>query len=218
MTAASPTRLPLIPTLLVGLAIATMIALGVWQLQRRAEKESALALAATNPQRPAVAFPKLPPVDPAILFRPSSVHCLSVAGWQVEAGRAADGSVGYRHIAQCATGAEGPGVLVAIGVGQKPDDKPRWTGGQVEGWISEEPDHRPLLTRALGKAPPLRPMLIAKAAPAGLKPVAPPSAADLPNNHLAYAAQWFFFAAVAAIIYALALRRRNISAAGAQKP
>jgi cytochrome oxidase assembly protein ShyY1 len=218
MTAPSPTRLPLLPTILVALAVLVMIGLGMWQLQRRSEKAQALGLAATNPQRPAVAFPKLPPVDPAILFRRSSVHCLRVAGWQVEAGRAADGSTGYRHIAHCATGAEGPGVLVAIGVGQKPDQTPRWTGGQVRGWISEEPDHRPLLTRAFGKAPPLRPMLIASAAPAGFKPVAPPSAADIPNNHLAYAVQWFFFAAVAVIIYALALRRRNISVAGAQKP
>ncbi|WP_298400365.1 SURF1 family protein [Sphingobium sp.] len=206
-------RIPIIPTLLVALAVLTMIGLGIWQLQRRAEKEQALVLAAANPGRPAVAFPKLPPVDPDLLFRRSSIHCLNVVEWQVEAGRAADGSTGYRHIAHCATGAEGPGVLVAIGVGQKPDEKPVWTGGQVAGWISQEPDHRALLTRVDGKAPPLRPMLIASTAPAGLKPVAPPRAEDLPNNHLAYAVQWFFFAAVAVIIYILALRRRNATKA-----
>lgn len=201
--------IPLIPTVLVALAVLVMIGLGVWQLQRRAEKAQALALATTNPGRPAIAFPKLPPVEPEILFRPSSVHCLTVASWQVEAGRAADGSMGYRHIAHCSTGAEGPGVLIALGVGQKPDVTPRWNGGQVEGWISQEPDHRALLARIAGNIPPLRPMLIARQAPAGLKPVAPPSAADLPNNHLAYAVQWFVFAALATIIYILALRRRN---------
>jgi cytochrome oxidase assembly protein ShyY1 len=52
-------------------------------------------------------------------------------------------------------------------------------------------------------------MLIAEQAPEGLKPVAPPSVEDVPNNHLAYAVQWFFFAAVAAFIYVLALRRRT---------
>ena len=207
-------RIPLIPTILVALAVLAMIGLGVWQFQRRAEKEAAIALAAANPGRPAVAFPKLPPVAPDILFRPSSVHCLRVVGWQVEAGRAADGSSGYRHIAQCATGAEGPGALVAIGLGQKPDDIPAWTGGQVGGWISEEPDHRALLTRIGGRATLLRPMLIAREAPAGLKRLAPPSAADVPNNHLAYAVQWFFFAAVAVVIYMLALRRRNLSGNG----
>ncbi|WP_372530296.1 SURF1 family protein [Sphingobium abikonense] len=202
-------RIPILPTLLVILAVLTMIGLGLWQLDRRAEKRDAIALAQANPQRPSVAFPMLPPVAPDLLFRPSSVHCLRVVDWRVEAGRAADGSTGYRHIAECATGAEGPGVLVAVGVGQKPDQRPDWPGGQVAGWISQEPDHRALLSRIGGKAPPLRPMLIARSAPAGLKPLAPPSAADLPNNHLAYAVQWFIFAALAMLIYGLALRRRG---------
>lgn len=201
-------RLPVIPTLIVAALIAVMIGLGFWQLDRRAEKNAAIAMAAANPGRAPVAFPALPPVPPELLFRPSSVVCLRVVGWQVVAGRAADGSVGYRHIAQCATGAEGPGALVALGVGQRPDERVKWTGGRVEGWLSEEPDHRALITRLGGKAPPLRPMLVARAAPAGLKPVAPPGAADVPNNHLAYAVQWFLFAGIAAAIYILALRRR----------
>lgn len=203
-------RLPVIPTLVVAALIAVMIGLGFWQLDRRAEKDAAIAMAAANPGRPPVAFPALPPVPPEILFRPSSLVCLRVVGWQVVAGRAADGSVGYRHIARCATGAEGPGALVALGVGQRPDERVKWTGGRVEGWLSEEPDHRALITRLAGKAPPLRPMLVARAAPAGLKPVAPPGAADVPNNHLAYAVQWFLFAAIAAAIYILALRRRAL--------
>ena len=149
-----PTRIPILPTLLVILAALTMIGLGIWQLERRAEKRDAIALAAANPQRPSVAFPMLPPIAPDLLFRRSSVHCLRVVDWRVEAGRAADGSTGYRHIARCATGAEGPGVMVALGVGQKPDQAPAWNGGQVEGWISQEPDHRPLLARIGGPADP----------------------------------------------------------------
>lgn len=206
-------RIPLIPTLLVALAVAAMIGLGVWQLQRRTEKDSAISMIRANPAKPAISFPKLPPVDPAILFRPSSLHCLTVVGWQVEAGQAADGSSGYRYIAQCTTGAEGPGALVNMGVTSKPDLKPAWTGGQVAGWISEEPDHRSLLVRLMGKAPPLRPMLVARAAAPGLKPSAPPHVEDIPNNHLAYAVQWFIFAGVALIIYVLALRWRSKPAA-----
>ncbi|WP_022682529.1 SURF1 family protein [Sphingobium bisphenolivorans] len=201
-------RLPLIPTLIVLAAVAVMIALGCWQLQRRSEKEAMLALAAANSGKPAVSYPAMAPVPPDLLFRPSSLHCLRVVGWRTEAGRAADGSTGYRQIAECATGAEGPGALVTVGVVQKPDAKPAWTGGQVRGWIAEEPDHRSLLTRMTGKAMPLRPMLIAAQAPAGMKPAARPSAADVPNNHLAYAVQWFFFAAVAVIIYLLAVAKR----------
>lgn len=203
------TRLPIIPTLIVAAAVLVMIGLGVWQLQRRAEKETMLALAAANPARPATSYPAMAPVPPELLFRRSSLHCLQVVGWRTEAGRAADGSTGYRYIAECSTGAEGPGALVALGVTQKPDSKPHWTGGQVSGWIAEEPDHRSLLTRMSGKAMPLRPMLIAAQPPQGLKAVAPPSAADVPNNHLAYAVQWFFFAAVALVIYLLAVRRRT---------
>lgn len=201
-------RLPFIPTLIVAAAVLVMVGLGVWQLQRRAEKDAMLVLVAANPARPAVAFPAFPPVAPELLFRRSSVHCLNVVGWRTEAGRAADGSTGYRYIADCATGAEGPGVLVAVGVAGKPDAKPQWTGGQMRGWISEEPDHRSLIERIGGKAPPLRPMLIAGEAVPGLKPLAPPDVADVPNNHLAYAVQWFFFAAIAVVIYLLALRRR----------
>ncbi len=201
-------RVPIFATLLVLIGVAAMIGLGVWQLQRRAEKEAGIAMAAANPGKPAISFPALPPVPQAILFRPSSVHCLRVVGWRTEAGHGADGSTGYRYIAECTTGAEGPGALVVMGVTQKPDFKPGWTGGQVRGWLSEEPDHRALLTRILGKAPPLRPMLIAREAAPGLKPSAPPSAADVPNNHLAYAVQWFLFAGIALIIYALAVRKR----------
>ena len=42
-----------------------------------------------------------------------------------------------------------------------------------------------------------------------LQPSAPPSIGDIPNNHLGYAFQWFFFAAAALVIYLLALRGRR---------
>jgi surfeit locus 1 family protein len=38
--------------------------------------------------------------------------------------------------------------------------------------------------------------------------LARPDPRDIPNNHLAYAVQWFLFATVAAVIYALALAKR----------
>lgn len=204
-------RFPLFATLMVVAAVLVMIGLGVWQLQRRGQKEAMLALVSANPAKPAISFPMMPPVPAELLFRRSSVHCLHVVGWQTEAGRAADGSIGYRYIARCSTGAEGPGLLVALGVAKQPDLTPNWKGGQVQGWISEEPDHRTLLSRFTANALPLRPMLISERAPEGLKAVAPPSAKDVPNNHLAYAVQWFFFAAVALLIYMLALRKRSPS-------
>ena len=42
----------------------------------------------------------------------------------------------------------------------------------------------------------------------GLQPSAPPALASIPNSHRGYAVQWFLFAAIAALIYGLALRQR----------
>ena len=75
--------------------------------------------------------------------------------------------------------------------------------------IAERPAGQTLVARLFGGAAPREAMLIADRAAPGLEPTAPPSPADIPNNHLAYAVQWFLFASVAAIIYALALWRRD---------
>jgi len=50
--------------------------------------------------------------------------------------------------------------------------------------------------------------LVAAGAPPGLEQSAPPTLASIPNNHRSYALQWFSFAAIALIIYGLALRKR----------
>ncbi|MGD9810843.1 MAG: SURF1 family cytochrome oxidase biogenesis protein [Sphingobium sp.] len=206
-----PRRWPLVPTLLVLAAAAAMVGLGFWQVQRAGQKEAFIALVRANPARPAVSYPELGPVPPELMFRRSSLHCLSVDGWQAEAGRATDGSTGFRYIAHCLTGAEGPGALVATGIGGRPDLKPDWKGGDVSGWIAEEPDHRSLLAHLTGPKVVLRPMLIAQVPPVeGLKASAPPRTEDIPNNHRSYAVQWFCFAAIALIIYVLALRRREL--------
>lgn len=202
-------RPPLIPTLLVASACALMVALGIWQLRRAAEKEALIALYEANRAMSSeIAFPAMPPVPETALFRASQAFCLAPVGWRVAAGRAASGESGFRYIAECQTGAEGPGLLADMGVARKPDLKPAWHGGMVAGIVTLEPDSRSLISRLAGKSPPLRPMLVARAPAPGLKPSAPPTTRDVPNNHLAYAVQWFLFAGVAAIIYALALRRR----------
>lgn len=210
MNLALPRRFPIVPTLLVALAVAAMIALGIWQIERAGQKEALLAHLAANPSRPPIAYPAFGPVASDSLFRRSAVVCLSVERWQEEAGRAKDGSTGFRQIAHCRTGAEGPGALISIGVAGKPGTKPTWTGGEVSGWITEEPDHRSLLAHLVGPKVVLRPMLIADTAhDSALKAPALPSTEDIPNNHIGYAIQWFGFALAAAIIYILALGRRQ---------
>ncbi len=204
---------PLVPTLLVLSAIAAMLMLGIWQLKRAGQKEALIHEVQHNPALPPRAFPATGPVKPELTFRRASVHCLRVVGWQVEAGRAADGTAGFRYIAQCATGAEGQGALIALGIGGRPDMKLAWTGGTVSGWISKEPDHRSLLAQMTGPEVVLRPMLVAALSPIkDLKSSNPPRVEDIPNNHRSYAFQWFSFAAIALIIYVLALKRREAKA------
>jgi cytochrome oxidase assembly protein ShyY1 len=197
-------RFPLIATIVVGLAIAAMIALGVWQLDRRAEKQAALAHYAANMGKPVMAFPRLA-VGDEYLFRRATAFCLSPVGWQSQGGRDIKGGNGYRQIAQCRTGIEGPALLVDVGVAPDPKFKPVWKGGAVTGMITHAPDHLPIFVSMFGDHPKSL-MLIADQAAPGLEPTARPELSSVPNNHLAYAVQWFLFATVAAIIYVLALR------------
>ena len=205
-----PRHWPVVPTVLVALAVLAMVGLGVWQLQRHEEKQAVIALLRSNLDKGAVAFPKMGPVAPEMLFRRSSFHCLQVESWTSEAGRAADGSSGFRSIAHCSTGAEGPGALVALGVARRPDLRPNWTGGTISGRIVEEPDHRSLLAHLTGPKLVLRPMLVADASPdPQFKAPAPPDVASVPDNHFGYAIQWFLFAVIALVIYVIALRHRE---------
>jgi surfeit locus 1 family protein len=199
-------RFPVIATILVGLAIATMIALGIWQLERRGEKEALLAQLAANQHLAPIAFPAIP-VGDELLFRRASVFCLMPVAWQSRGGRDALGNPGWRQIASCSTGAEGPGVMVQIGIALTADAKPAWRGGKVSGYISHAPSDVPMIVAAFSHAPKTL-MLVADPPLAGL--AANPSAdlSSVPNNHLAYAVQWFLFALVAGVIYAIALWRR----------
>ena len=197
-------RVPILSTILVGLAVAAMIGLGVWQLQRREQKLADLTVLAANPGLPPIAFPQ-PAVGDQLLFRRASALCLKPTGLSLEgAGRA-----GFRVIARCATGAKGPGFAVQLGTTRDPGFKPAWSGGPVAGMISHVPSETPLIASLFGKQAPKELMLVAATPAPGLAASEMPSIDSVPNNHLAYAVQWFLFAAIAAVIYGLALRRRR---------
>ncbi len=196
-------RLPIVATILVLAAVAAMIGLGVWQLQRRTEKLATLAVLAANPSKPAIAMPS-PAIGDDLLFRRASAVCLAPISFST----AGAGNAGYRIIAQCSTGVEGPGFAVQLGTTRDVDFKPRWVGGQVSGLLSHAPSDRPLIAGLFGKAPPQPLLLVADKPAPGLAANAMPSIESIPNNHLAYAVQWFAFAAIALVIYGLALRRR----------
>ena len=198
-------RLPVLPTLIVAAACLTMIGLGIWQLQRSGEKEALIERYRAAAGRPPVAWPSLPPADDELLYRRSEGFCTEVVGWRAVAGRNRAGQSGWSNIAACRTGGlEGPGMQVDMGWSRSHEPPRGWRGGAVSGVIAPDREHR---IRLVSEAP----------AP-GLQPSARPNPEDLPNNHLMYAFQWFFFAAVAALIYVLALRRRQRVAAEPPRP
>lgn len=187
-------RPPLIPTIFVALAAAAMIGLGFWQLRRAQWKEGLLHRYAVASRLPEIAYPPIPPAGDTLLFRRASGFCLQVVGWRAVAGRGVGGESGWSHIAACRTGgAEGPGMQVDAGWSRS-DKPPAWRGGEVQGVIGQDRVHRIRLVSATGLG--------------GLAASAPPSLDSIPNNHRAYAVQWFIFAALTAAIYLLALRRR----------
>lgn len=182
-------RVPILPTLIVLAACATMVGLGVWQLGRMDEKAELLAryAAAEQSSEPA-AFP-MTGDGAAVWFRRSEVVCDTVMAVQPVAGTAASGAKGWAMRAQCSSG-DGRQALVDLGF-SRDLALPEWDGGKATGVIAPGP------------------RLIADPALAGLEPLAKPDPAELPNNHFAYAMQWFFFAITALVIYALALRARS---------
>lgn len=201
-------RFPLLPTLLVAAAVATMVALGIWQLRRADEKAELAARYARNAALPPIALPAGALPDETLLYRRATAFCLEPVEWRLTGGRSASGRAGTRYLAECRTGAEGPGFVADMGVSSDPRATPAWRGGDVTGRIVAEPSRSSLVQRLRGLGAPPRPMIVAERAAPGLEPSAPP-AADAPNNSLFYAFQWFFFAAAAALIYVLALRRRR---------
>ncbi|MDP3674108.1 MAG: SURF1 family protein [Novosphingobium sp.] len=186
-------RIPLFATLVVIAAIATMIALGVWQLQRRDQKEALIArYTQVETLSSSVPWPRDAAAAEAALFRHAQVRCNRVLAQGATAGRNQTGTMGWAQTARCALDGGGE-ATVALGWTQAPVVKP-WAGGAIEGLI------------APGEGGSVR--MIAGKPPAGLQPLARPDPRDIPNNHFAYAIQWFLFAGVAAVIYVLALRRK----------
>ena len=187
-------RIPIVATVIVLAAVAVMIRLGFWQIAQLHRKEALLARYAAARMLPPIAWPTAPLGETLPLFRKASGTCLRVADYRTRPGQSQSGEPGYLIIADCATGAEGPGMAVEMGWSKNPAAGRGWRGGAVSGTIAPDRDNRLRLVAAT----PLQ----------GLAASAPPSADSIPNNHRGYAIQWFLFALVALVIYVLALRKR----------
>ncbi|HET9429394.1 MAG TPA: SURF1 family cytochrome oxidase biogenesis protein [Allosphingosinicella sp.] len=199
-------RLPLLPTLIVAAAVAAMIGLGVWQLQRAEWKEGLIAEYKAAAQ--------LPPLDldpllesgsggtatlPPLAFRRVTVTCQArQLAPQLRGGRSRDGAGGYSYFLPCRPGSDGLAgrLFVNAGWSAMPHEELRLSAlGPTSGRLGAVEGDRIVLTRA--------------EAPEPLLPSAESGIENISNNHFLYALQWFFFAAAAALIYGLALRRRG---------
>lgn len=187
-------RLPVVATIVVALAVAVMIGLGIWQLGRAGEKQRLIEQYRAADKLPPIAFPAGPIAGDPPLFRWATGFCLRPVSKRSTAGQNRQGESGYAHIVNCSTGAEGPGMAVELGWSKDPNAKWQWAGGPVTGVIAPDRVNR------------IR--LVAATAPPGLQQSAMPSLRSIPNNHRSYAVQWFLFAAIALIIYGLAVRKR----------
>ena len=184
-------RIPVFATLVVVLAVAVMVALGFWQLGRKQEKEVLLARYAQAQKIGAeVAWPRNEAAQEELLYRRAWLQCEAVASHSGMAGRNARDEAGLAQTAQCVL-PDGGRALVVLGWSRQPDAATNWQGGEVHGIVAPGP--------RLVADPPL----------GGLEANAIPDPAEIPNNHLSYAVQWFFFAVTALVIYALALQKRR---------
>lgn len=197
-------RLPILPTLIVAAAVATMIGLGIWQLHRAQWKERLLGEYGAAAGLPALDLDPLlarggPP--PPLAFRRVLVTCHARdVRPDLHGGRSrANGQGGYSYFVPCRPGAAGLAGRLIVNAGWTPlpdNDRRLTVDGLVAGQLGPAEADGPITLTAAIATPPLAPSQ-------------PLSIEDIPNNHLSYAFQWFFFAAVAAVIYVLALRRHR---------
>lgn len=187
-------RLPVVPTIVVLIAVAIMIRLGFWQLDRLAEKEELLAhyTAAASDQAP-LPWPQSGEARLNMDYRQSAVDCKRVIKTRMLAGRNAKGEAGWAQLAFCETAAGFSHAEVVLGWSRHAQPV-AWSGGRAAGTF-----------RVTGQ---VNARIVADPPLAGLEANARPDPKDVPNNHLAYAVQWFLFALVALVIYALAVRKR----------
>ena len=204
-------RIPIIPTLITAIGVLILCGLGRWQLERRAWKHdliTRLDAAATLPPVSPREFLAAMQADISVQYRRAAIGCH--AGPRkpddLRPGSSADGTSGFFVVVSCRPNDLPPDIVAVAGWTRRVDAKDSVINLDHEfaGVVIERP---------YGNAPD-RPrfMLIPDAAVPPLGKPQQPRPADLPDNHLAYAGQWFGLAIALSAIYGLWLRRRSLAA------
>ncbi|GAA0617229.1 SURF1 family protein [Brevundimonas kwangchunensis] len=227
-------RFPWILTLVCALALALLLSLGVWQVQRLQWKSGLIAAAEAAAAMPPV--PVMQAYRPTDEFRSVIIDCPGLATAPfVELQTIEDGQAGVRLISVCPLPSEPMVTLVDRGfvpdtVSARPPVQPSTTPVRIVGQVRMPPepsqfapppegnhfyarDHQ-AMGRALGADKWLAsPMIFATTSSnpdwQALRPHAPPAAFS--NNHLGYAMTWFGLA-IALVGFYIALLRRKLSA------
>ncbi|MFE9082558.1 SURF1 family protein [Brevundimonas sp. NPDC003935] len=232
MTSAARPRFPIILTILAVLLLGSLLALGVWQVQRMQWKEGLIAgaeAAAGQPPLPLEEALKLK--DPE--FRRVLLTCRGLAAAPfVELQSIENSDAGVRLVSACAVEG-GPTLLVDRGfVAAEISARPPVNAADtmpvvITGVLRRAPAPSALtpppaedrfygrdaeaMARALKVEGPISPFTVFATTSTNpdwgaLKPSAPPAA--FTNNHLGYALTWFGLAVALIAFYAVLLRRR----------
>lgn len=195
----------------VFVLVAMLSGLGVWQLQRAAWKADLVAKLEAAPS-----LPLLEPQDfldarlglKSVQYRRAQHICRpgTVKPYDLKGGSSRGGQGGFLVLVSCRPNDRPPDIVVVAGWTRRPDAMSLSynVDTMFEGLVIERPygdaEGRPQF------------MLIPTTAIAGLERSRLPSARDLPDNHLAYAGQWFGLAGALLVIFGIWVRRRQVVA------
>lgn len=206
-------RLPPAATALTLVMLAVLASLGLWQLERHDWKTALLAQLIANSAAPVRPLPST--LAGADEFAPVSLSCRWLGQAVRLPGSGPGGAAGERVYQRCQPGDGGAPVTVDLGFVRLGESAPARPHGALVGvlraWPTLSAVERVSGARRIGPQTFAadRDFFVQLKAPtvAGAPNPAPLNPADLPNNHLSYAFQWFGFAGILLGVFVLFVAR-----------